>query len=197
MAGFQNVAFDTTIDTAEELLERSLSRIALIEVDPFLRETTPVFDMSAAQALAHLVPHGLAPLTARGLCRAARSASRDWGFADIFMDRLSEFRRLYDSDDAFRCRVDRARRNRPGSRLGAAAALVDVYLRDLNLGLTRNDAWDFLHATVPLVFCDLVVLDKKWAEIARQAARRLPWLATALPVSQIGELPQRIRADGP
>ena len=50
-------------------------------------------------------------------------------------------------------------------------ALMRVVLAQ-SFDMTRNDVTDLLHTTVPLAYSDL--LDRRWAEQARQVKRRMP-----------------------
>ncbi len=63
-----------------------------------------------------------------------------------------------------------------------------------------NHTIDFFHAVVPLSYCDFVLLDKAWAERARQVQAELvkkgllTHQATVLSESSAGDLPSMIRA---
>lgn len=95
---------------------------------------------------------------------------------DTFVARVSALKRSVSEDSAL---AAAAKRTRPGPGSGAATrALTPELLRFFVLGAADelvhpNHALDFLHAVVPVAYCDLVVLDGHWEAQAHEACLRL------------------------
>jgi len=49
----------------------------------------------------------------------------------------------------------------------------------------ENDAFDLLHAAVPIAYCDFVLLDKKWRAIAEKAISDLRALNKAVRLATV------------
>jgi hypothetical protein len=189
---FTKVSISETAQSAESMLNRHLKRLALIEMDPFKPDETPIHDLKLADAVVHLPPSGFEQLTMERMLEAVRDAEIDRTLGPLFLERIQTLRDKYNSDDEFRRKVDRFRDIGEPTSIGAVRALTRVLVRDLTLGLTENDAMDFYHAAVPLAYCDLVVVDSKWSEVARQASSRVSGMARIVSIKRIDELPSMI-----
>ena len=51
--------------------------------------------------------------------------------------------------------------------------LAATLFPDLKRAITTNDALDFLHAAVPITYCDVVLLDGGTADLVERARRKL------------------------
>ena len=54
-----------------------------------------------------------------------------------------------------------------------ALTLAATFFPDLKRAITPNDAIDFLHAAIPVTYCDVVLLDGATADLVERARRKL------------------------
>src|SRR5262245_66004270 len=99
---------------------------------------------------------------------AARRQANE--LADAIVQQVSKLRIEHESDSAFQAALKRPptfQRMQRGTRLILKELLRGLVL-DRSTNLSRNHAVDFLHAVVPVAYCDFVMLDKYWEEQVRR-----------------------------
>jgi hypothetical protein len=77
----------------------------------------------------------------------------------------------WNADPEFRAAVERSPEAAPTGRstFPLLQALLRPYLRDATAEFTENDTMDLLHSIVPSSYCDIVLLDGKWAAAVNTA----------------------------
>jgi len=122
---------------------------------------------------------GLKTITATGLFEVydetlARTKDR---LATIVQGRLEFLRRTHREDDSFRKAVMRAydpTAIQATTRTKAIVrSLAATFFPDPKRTIKPNDAIDFLHAAVPVTYCDVVLLDGGTADLVERARRKL------------------------
>ena len=63
--------------------------------------------------------------------------------------------------------------------------LMRPTLLDQRLRIVANDGADFMHAIVSIVYCDFVLLDRRWEELHARMVRRFAELRYPLSVAQV------------
>jgi hypothetical protein len=102
-------------------------------------------------------------------------AGRFDSFADGIVQRVNAMREDYARDADFRRRVKRL----PSGSVGQhgtrilAGELLAAFL-ETKAGVDRSDAVDVCHAIVAVSYCDLVLLDGRWAAQVDTARKRIP-----------------------
>src|SRR5207237_8766492 len=71
-----------------------------------------------------------------------------------------------------------------GTRLVLKELLRGLVL-DRSTSLSRNHAVNFLHAVVPVAYCDFVMLDIYWEDQVRRMRERLARASIAIPLAQV------------
>jgi hypothetical protein len=66
-------------------------------------------------------------------------------------------------------------------------SLAATFFPDLRREITLNDAIDFLHAVVPVTFCDAVLLDGATHDLVERARRQYPGVRMAATFSGRGD----------
>jgi hypothetical protein len=56
---------------------------------------------------------------------------------------------------------------------------------DQGRSITRQDAIDFFHAVVPVAYCDVVLLDKHWADKIERVWHRFSAEAIGAPLARV------------
>jgi hypothetical protein len=86
-------------------------------------------------------------------------------------------RRTHSEDDLFRKAVIHANHPeaiRATTRTRAIVrTLAATFFPDLKRIITLNDAIDFLHAAIPVTYCDVVLLDGGTVDLVERARRKL------------------------
>ena len=187
---------------AERLVESSLPRVFFLEVEPFRvieREDrllaggppeTPHADLDLLSGVVMLKPEGVQLLTARELFQVVQGSSLIQGLddlADTVVGRVSSLRDEIVADPDFRRLVQRLPAGiqiQRGTRF-VLRELVRSLLIDQRLRITRNHAIDFLHAVVPVAYCDLVLLDKHWEAQVERVRLRLEAAGLRIPIAKV------------
>lgn len=191
---------------AERLLDRILPAIFPLDVDAGAvskRELSGDLHPHVDRAIATLFVKNRLSISASGLDlrisaagvfdplnhpRLIRSKHR---LASMTQRALKKLRQHHGDDPTFRRLVMNADR-KPETR---AATTTDAVMRGLAASLfpdscreiTLNDAIDFLHAVVPVAFCDVVLLDGAMHDLVERARRRLPHVQMAVTFSGRGD----------
>jgi len=97
--------------------------------------------------------------------------------AAVIQGRLELLRQTHNDDDVFREAVRHASHPeaiRATTRTRAIVrTLAATFFPDLKRIITPNDAIDFLHAAIPVTYCDVVLLDGSTADLVERARRKL------------------------
>lgn len=194
IAEFSRVLDAGQIQRAERLLEDVLPNVFFVEVNPFT--------VSKREAEGHPMPHddraflenfvktprpGMRLISAEGYF----SILRDTGVPSNFLDLASSTARsvqvladAYATDPSFRKQVNRKYRRKPGAKL-VLQELIRTYLIDGRSRFDSHDAIDLMHASVPIAYCDFVVLDGAWKHRANQVRSRLEQGTGSLPAAEV------------
>src|SRR5262249_23522533 len=198
---FFNVTDDHQARRAEELLEASLPHVFFLEMDPFLvqrREDEllrggpprpPHEDRELFTTLFRLKPQSVSVFTARMLFDGVRSGIGRQAneLADTIVQQVAKLRIEQESDAAFQATLKRPpnfHKMQRATRLILKELLRGLVL-DRSTSLSRNHALDFLHAVVPVAYCDFVMLDKYWEEQVRRMRERLARASIDIPLAQV------------
>lgn len=103
------------------------------------------------------------------------------------IDQVQQMRSEYLGDPKYRADVLRmapAVEIERGTRL-ILREVMSLIVRDAASPFLENDALDLLHTSVPVAYCDHVLLDSRWATIARQASARLRKAGMPFPFAQV------------
>jgi hypothetical protein len=198
---YSKVTSEEQAHQAENLLEACIPRVFFIDPQPFdvIRGEDEILAGGPARP-----PHGdeaitkefvamgresVDPLSASNLFRMMRSdgiVSRFDKLADTIVGRLETMRKEFDVDAAFRAAVKRlpsGPRLSQGTRF-VVPELIGTILRDAGMRITRNHAVDFLHAAVPVSYCDLVLLDRHWTTQVEKVRERLKSAGIDVPIAR-------------
>ena len=128
------------------------------------------------------------PFAARDLFEGLRGELGALGeeFADEFVSSVSMQRRRVTVDPSLKSRLQWKR----GPTTPRATRLINrELLRGLVLdqgrSITRQDAIDFFHAVVPVAYCDVVLLDKHWADKIERVWHRFSAEAIGAPLARV------------
>jgi hypothetical protein len=205
----------------EDLIRKLLSNICFIEYDPaaVTREEDAILDGRSLAApflsdrlLNQYVEHhrvGVNPLDPELFFLSLRLPGTPGGLKDaklMLAERLrvavEAARGKYSSDPSAKKEI---RRGATGEAVAHPtrhvfeSCIYGIIKDRLNLE-DANHTIDFFHAVVPLSYCDFVLLDKAWAERARQVQAELEkkglltHRATVVSESSAGDLPSMVRA---
>ncbi len=196
LAEFAKVTDQEQARKAEKLIDANLPRIFLLEADPFVvidRENSllaggpplsPHGDKEFLRVFVTLKPTSLALFSARDLFDVTQ---------DPALIQLNE--RL--ADTIVSCVETLRREDKPipettnpiqrGTRY-ILRELMRPLLKDKQRVVTRNDAFDFYHAVVPVAYCDFVLLDKSWETYVDQARLSLNGSGASVPIARVFSL---------
>ncbi|MGH8511961.1 MAG: hypothetical protein ACREU8_11445 [Gammaproteobacteria bacterium] len=202
LSEFVQVIFPEQIRKAEDLVEASLTRLFLLEVDPGVvirREDEllagglprpPHGDSDFLKLLATINPNSVAPLSARGLFDGLRDpgiVQRKAALADAFTGQIEQLRVEVANHPPLAAAV-RAVPRGPEIQRGTRfilRELVRPLVTDKGKKITENDAIDFFHAVVPVAYCDYVLLDKPWAAQVAQIGLRSKKTGMNVPMAAV------------
>jgi len=172
---------------AEQFVEGILPAVFCIDVDlaavdqrEGLRDALPHADRDLALLFVNAGKQGLKAFTVMGLFdqlnneSVARTKDR---LAAVIQGRLELLRQTHSEDDVFRKAVLHA--NHPEAiqattrTRAIVRTLAATFFPDLKRIITPNDAIDFLHAAIPVTYCDVVLLDGSTADLVERARRKL------------------------
>jgi hypothetical protein len=198
---FCNVTDDQQARRAEELLEASLPHVFFLEMDPFLvqkredellqggRPRPPHEDPELFTTLFRLKPQTVSVFTARTLLDGVRSGIGRQAneLADTIVQQIAKLRIEHESDPAFQATLKKPptfQKIQRGTRLVRKELLRGLVL-DRSTSLSRNHAVDFLHAVVPVAYCDFVMLDNYWEDQVRRMRERLARASIDIPLARV------------
>jgi len=196
LAEFTKVTIAEQAHKAENLVEAILPRLFFLEIYPFKviqREnealaggspTLPHADIEFLKAFSQFRPTSLNLFTAHDLFGVIQASTLGKNFSDLgnaLIKSLEALRNRTDTDPRFQSTL---RRSPSGFQIQRGTRfilheLVRTFLINKQIKITTNQAIDLLHATVPVAYCDLVLLDKHWETQvdyvrSRLNARRIP-----------------------
>jgi len=198
---------------AERLLERIVPAVFPLDVDPGAVSKRELAGRTEGGARSFVDPHAdtvFAKLFVRGRPSIAASGldlriTASGVFEPLNHDRLirskhrlaattrgalEKLRRQHADDPEFRRLVGATRK--PDARAATdtdavTRALAATFFPDLRRQITLNDAIDFLHAAVPVAFCDAVLLDGATHDLVERARRQYPGIRMAATLSGRGD----------
>jgi len=171
---------------AEQFVESILPAVFCIDVDlaavdkrERARHPLPHADESLAFLFINAGQCGLNAFTAKGLFEVHDRglASTKDRLAAIVQGRLESLRRTYSEDDVLREAVRHS--NHPDAIRATTRTrlivrtLAETFFPDLQRAITPNDGIDFLHAAIPITYCDVVLLNAGTADLVERARRKL------------------------
>lgn len=189
---------------AEEFYAQNLPRIFFLDSDPFSviqREDellsgrvgmplAPHADTGLLSIFAKLKPNSPALFTVRELFRTVQGDQLQSSFnklGDSLAQGIQVLRNSYDLKPQIRSSVARLPSG-PVIQRGTRYVLRELartFLINQDMKITRNHAIDFMHAVVPLAYCEFVLLDKHWEAQARLVRSRLGKSALNVPLAQV------------
>lgn len=202
LAEFIRITREEQIRQAERLIDVNLPRLFFLEVDPFeviRREnklltggppTPPHGDQDFLKVFVTMKPASLDLLSAHDLFQGLRDqglVQRVEALIDTFVLRIGKLRDEYERDSSFRSAVGRSPKDprlQRGTRL-ILRELVRALIVDKHTKITRQQAMDFLHAVVPVAYCDLVLLDKYWGTQVDRIRTRLQKVGMTVPIAMV------------
>lgn len=172
--------------SAEQFVDDVLPAVFCIDVDlaavnkrEGAHDRLPHADQALALLFLNTGRQGLKTFTATGLFELydERLACTKGRLAAATQERLELLRRKHSEDDSFRKAVMHANHPeaiRATTRTRAIVRqLAATFFPDLKRAITPNDAIDFLHAAIPVTYCDVVLLDGGIADLVERARRKL------------------------
>ena len=150
----------------------------------------PHGDIEFLRAFIKLRPTSVDLFTTQSLFQVMQQpklADRLDSLATTVVSRLEVLRQDFINDDNFRSAVNR-RPGGPQIQRGTRfllRELVRALLIDKETKITRNHAIDFLHAVVPLAYCEFALLDKHWATQVARVRARLSAAGLSIPVAMV------------
>lgn len=191
MVEFTRVKSQVSIQAGESFLEQCFPRLFFIECDPWqviqsedqLSNTHPTFPPHGDIELLRNVPNlehgefepiGIGGILSYGADNSELSKRMD-KMGQHFLHLSDNLREQIGSDRELRERVREIPKG-PGLQRATRYLIRDIlrpYLMDNQIIRSPNDASDFYHTVVPTSYCDLVILDRRWATYANQATTRL------------------------
>lgn len=106
--------------------------------------------------------------------------------ADSVAEQIQVLRDEYDEKPEFRAAVSRLPKG-PQIQRGTRyilRELIRTLLVDQGVKISRNHAIDFMHAVVPLAYCEFVLLDKHWETQTRLVRFRLKKSGLSVPLAE-------------
>ncbi len=204
LAEFSKVTDHTQGQKAEEFYANNLPRVFFLDSDPFSvirRENellsgqaripiAPHADAGLLSTFAHLKLYTPNAFKVRDLFRAVQGDQLQLLFnqlADTVAERIEVLRNEHDLKPEFRTAVARLPSGaviQRGTRY-ILRELARTFLIDRGVKVSRNHAIDFMHAIVPLSYCEFVLLDKHWEAQVRLIRSRLSKTGLAVPIAQV------------
>jgi hypothetical protein len=199
---FTKVTEEEQARKAENFLEANLPHVFFLEVDPFAviqREDellaggppiAPHADADTLRAFALLKPASPSAFTARDLFKIMQNDQPVSGFnklADTFVGRVEALRNELDTNPEFQSAVNRLPTG-PQIQRGTRYVLRELirpFLVDKKIRITRNHGIDFMHAVVPVAYCELVLLDKHWEAQVGCVRSRLNAAGMSVPIGRV------------
>lgn len=171
---------------AEQLVGRILPSVFCIQVDPAAvdkreraRDPLPHADPALSLLFLNTAGQGLNTFTATGLFdlydkKLARTKDR---LAATVQGRLEFLCRKHSEDESFRKAVTHSNHPQAIQATTRTRAIVRelaaTFFPDRKRAIKPNDAIDFLHAAIPVTYCDVVLLDGGTADRVERARRKL------------------------
>ena len=194
IAEFSRVLDAGQIQRAERLLDDVLPNVFFIEINPFT--------VSKREAEGHPMPHddrvflenfvktprpGMRLISAEGYFSILQDTDVPNSLLDLASSTARSVQVLADSyatDPNFKNQVNRKYRKKPGVKL-VLQELIRTYLIDGKSRFDSHDAIDLMHASVPIAYCDFVVLDGAWKHRANQIRSRFEQGTGSLPSAEV------------
>jgi hypothetical protein len=181
-----------TAAAAEEFIERLLPRLGFLEGNPFTvmqreADVRAHMDFALLGVFANLASRSTQPFTARGLLTVVpgQGLERLTSWSQAFVDQAKKLRDEYATNEEFAQQVESVVKQ--SGRESATLVVLREVTRTLMRNQSRiepNDAQDFFHMIVPLVYCDYVLLDKHWEEQIKTVRRRLDRAKSSVQLAQ-------------
>ena len=206
---FTNVGDPGAHERAETLIEKALPNVFMMEVNPFVvikaenallqggPPAPPHADRGFLELIGTLKTTSLTGFTARGLVTHMHGSSVADEFArlsDEIIAGLDHQRSEHSGSPNFQKLIRRPPAGPPiqrGTRY-VFRELARTFLVDKSIPLSRNNAIDFLHATVPISYCDFVLLDGHWEDQISRVRTRFAKANMTVPLASVHSR----RADG-
>lgn len=187
-AEFVKVNSKSSQTAAEDLIGRFMPHLFVLEFNPWVvveredawmagdRSRLPHLDVESVNVWFEVIGPGPAVRLGLGpifqdLEEATQAIA---GMKELYRTKVEERRSEYREDRELRRLFHRPAPTEKTPYL--TRYLIPEVLRpqlDRSGDVDPNDALDFLHTVVPVAYCDLVVLDRDWADRAQRAIRRL------------------------
>ena len=202
LSEFVNVNDVAHAQNAEELLDQLFPQLFLLEINPLVVQSkedilrrgeaivAPHSDSSFLGAFLGHDDNSLDPLSVRNLFVILNcDEMRDHGkkMREEVVGRVNDLRADYDSNDEFRKVVENpgpAEEIVRGTRY-LTREIMSLILKNRNRTFASNDAMDLMHTIVPVAYCDHVLLDKHWENVANQAKARLGVQGASFPMATV------------
>lgn len=189
---------------AEEFYAANLPRVFFLDSDPFsvirredeilsggaIAPVAPHADAEFLSTFAHLKPDTPTGFIVRELFRTVQSDQLQPDFdrlADTVAERIQILRNEHEQKRGFRSAVDRLPSG-PVIQRGTRYVLremVRTLLIDQGVKVSRNHAIDFMHAVVPVSYCEYVLLDKHWMTQVELVRSRLSRTNLNVPLAKV------------
>ena len=203
LAEFSKVTDHDQGKMAEEFYAANLPRIFFLDSDPFpviRREdemlsgharvpVAPHADAGFLSTFVHLKSDTPTGFTVRELFRTVQSDRLQPDFAklaDTVAKRIEALRNEHDQKQELRSAVARLPSG-PVIQRGTRYILRELartFLIDQGVRVSRNHAIDFMHAVVPVSYCEFVLLDKHWETQVELVRSRLSKTALNVPLAR-------------
>jgi hypothetical protein len=176
VAEFIKARSDDEAQRAEAFIERNVPRLFFLNPDPFMvrdRNGGAPGDDEVLRAFSELPPTAGREFTATGLLTVVRGQLFETHdrMTATFVERVEALRAEYERDAALAQQADATSPDR-ATRLVLRELLRD-YMAVLKRPVAPNDALDFYHTIVPVVFCDWVLIDGQRVAQMERVAKRL------------------------
>jgi hypothetical protein len=192
LAEFSKVTDPDQGRMAEEFYAANLPRIFFLDSDPFsvirredvilsggaVAPVAPHADAAFLSTFAHLEPDTFSGFTVRELFRSVQNDQLQLDFnrlADAVAEGIQRLRIEHEQKRDFRSAVARLPSG-PAIQRGTRYILRELartLLIDRGVKVSRNHAIDFMHAVVPVSYCEFVLLDKHWVKQVELVRSRL------------------------
>jgi hypothetical protein len=204
LAEFSRVTDRNQGRMAEEFYAANLPRIFFLDSDPFSvirRENeilsgrarvaiAPHADLGSLSTFVYLDPRAPTGLTLRKLFTTVQGDQLRPGFdklADTVAERIQVLRNEHDQKREFRSAVARLPSG-PAIQHGTRYVLRELartLLINRGVKVSRNHAIDFMHAVVPVSYCEFVLLDKHWRTQVQLVRSRLSKTTLNVPLGRV------------
>lgn len=149
----------------------------------------PHADIDLLRLVIGLRPSGVAPVTCRGMLTeiSGQRLESTERMKATFVERVTALQSEYFADPKFRALADRAvgGDGRDRATIIILREMVAGILRDREAPVKPNDAMDFFHAIVPLAYCDFVLLDNRWRDLADRLRARTERAGITVPMARV------------